>query len=202
MKVMRKEFVFLYFVCFFVSACNEQEETITKDTELHTDTAIAEANFVEDSVVMDASVQLYRDSIQTGNLKPAMLVDFAKTLIAVPYKYASVDPKEGFDCSGYITYIFNHFNIAVPRSSVDFTNVGKKIEVENAKPGDLILFTGTDPSIRTVGHMGLIISNDNKELNFIHASSGKADGVVITPLNDYYNGRFVKVIRVFPDAYF
>jgi len=35
-------------------------------------------------------------------------------------------------------------------------------------------------------------------LLFIHSSSGKANGVTITPLNDYYKGRFVKVIRIFP----
>ena len=45
--------------------------------------------------------------------------------------------------------------------------------------------------------MGIIISNDNSQVQFIHASSGKADGVTITPLNDYYKSRFVKVIRVF-----
>lgn len=167
-----------------------------------TDTAIAEAVFKGDTVIMDASVQLYNGHIETRNLKPAALVSFAKTLIAVPYKYASVDPAEGFDCSGFITYIFNHFNIAVPRSSVDFTSLGKDVALQQAQPGDLILFTGTDSSVRVVGHMGLIVAAQNGQVDFIHASSGKADGVVITPLNDYYNGRFVKVIRVFPDDVF
>ncbi|MBL7749710.1 MAG: C40 family peptidase, partial [Chitinophagaceae bacterium] len=51
---------------------------------------------------------------------PDSLVAFAKTLIGIPYLYASTDPIKGFDCSGFITYVFNHFNIAVPRSSVDF----------------------------------------------------------------------------------
>ncbi len=47
------------------------------------------------------------------------------------------------------------------------------------------------------GHMGIVVSNQNGELQFIHSSSGKAHGVVITPLNAYYKGRFVKVIRIF-----
>jgi cell wall-associated NlpC family hydrolase len=64
-------------------------------------------------------------------------------------------------------------------------------------PGDLILFTGTDSSDRRVGHMGIIVSNENDSLRFIHSSSGKANGVTITPLNEYYKGRFMKVIRVF-----
>jgi len=46
--------------------------------------------------------------------------------------------------------------------------------------------------------MGIVIYNGKDELLFIHSSSGKANGVTITPLNDYYKGRFVKVIRIFP----
>jgi cell wall-associated NlpC family hydrolase len=50
-----------------------------------------------------------------------------------------------------------------------------KFPVEEAKPGDLILFTGTDSTIRIVGHMGIIIYNGKDELLFIHSSSGKAN---------------------------
>ena len=124
------------------------------------------------------------------------LVAYAKTLVGVPYLYASVDPAQGFDCSGFITYVFNHFQIAVPRSSVDFTNVGKPVDVHAAQEGDLILFTGTVDSIRIVGHMGIVTENVDT-LKFIHSTSGKANGVTISTLNEYYNKRFVKVVRVF-----
>ncbi|MBC7948312.1 MAG: C40 family peptidase [Chitinophagaceae bacterium] len=136
--------------------------------------------------------------IETGATKAADVVAYSKTLIGVPYKYASTDPTIGFDCSGFITYVFNHFNIGVPRSSVDFTNVGTEVPSAAAKPGDLILFTGTDSTIRVVGHMGIIVNNKSGALEFIHSTSGKAKGVVITPFERYYQGRFVKVIRVFP----
>jgi cell wall-associated NlpC family hydrolase len=135
--------------------------------------------------------------IATGKIHPEAVVAFAETLIGTPYLYASTDPKTGFDCSGYITYVFNHFQIKVPRSTIDFTNVGKEISVEDAKRGDIILFTGTDSTERFVGHMGIIISNANGELQFIHSSSGKAHGVTVSPLKGYYMGRFVKVIRIF-----
>jgi len=124
------------------------------------------------------------------------IVEFAKTLIGTPYLYGSSDPLHGFDCSGFITYVFNHFLIHVPRSSRDFTNVGEKITAADSKKGDLILFTGENSSERLVGHIGIIISNNNGDIQFIHASSGKAKGVVITPLNDYYKGRLLRVIRL------
>lgn len=137
--------------------------------------------------------------IHTNNTSPQEVINYAQTFIGVPYLYASSDPLKGFDCSGFITYVFNHFNIDVPRSSVNFTDVPHEVAVDEAKPADLILFTGTDSTIRTVGHMGIVIQNNEYNgLTFIHSSSGRANSVTVTPLNDYYRGRFVKVIRIFP----
>lgn len=146
---------------------------------------------------MVSSSKKQKIEIQAGNTTPLELLAFAKTLTGIPYKYGSTDPSQGFDCSGFITYVFGHFNIVVPRSSIDFTNVEREINLNVAKPGDIILFTGTDSTIRDVGHMGIITSVENEHLQFIHSTSGKANGVTITPLNAYYRSRFVKVIRLF-----
>ncbi len=134
--------------------------------------------------------------LQTGNTKPDELIAFAKTLIGTPYLYGSTNPANGFDCSGFITYVFNHFDITVPRSSIDFTNVEREIPLDSAKPGDIVLFTGTDSTILEVGHMGILLGS-GRQNEFIHSTSGKAHAVTTTPLNGYYMGRFVKVIRVF-----
>jgi cell wall-associated NlpC family hydrolase len=145
------------------------------------------------------SVLIPSSQIHTKNVHPQQVVNFAKTLIGTPYRYASTDPKTGFDCSGFITYVFNHFHIIVPRSSIDFTNVGRTLPADSAKAGDLILFTGTDSTEKFVGHMGLVISNQNNQLEFIHSSSGKKYGVTITPLSNYYRSRYMKTIRIFPE---
>lgn len=137
------------------------------------------------------------EKVSTGGIEPSSLVSYAETLIGVPYVYASTESKIGFDCSGFITHVFNHFNISVPRSSVDFTHVGITVPVEAAKRGDIILFTGTNPAETAVGHMGLVVSN-NDTLQFIHSTSGKAMGVTTTPLNEYYKKRFVRISRIFP----
>ncbi len=135
--------------------------------------------------------------IKTGEVPPQQVVDFAKTLIGIPYKYGSTDPNVGFDCSGFITYVFNHFNIKVPRSSIEFTEVGRTVYLDSAKTGDLILFTGTDSTERHIGHMGIITNNQDGQLEFIHSTSGKQNGVTITPLNKYYLGRFIRIARIF-----
>jgi len=137
--------------------------------------------------------------INTKRIKSEELVGFAETLQGIPYKYGSTDPLIGFDCSGFISFVFNHFNISVPRSSRDFTHIEKEINLKEAKRGDIILFTGTDSTKRVVGHMGIITSDKGENHEFIHSTSGKSYSVTKTPLNRYYQGRFVKVIRIFKD---
>ena len=183
----------LLILCFGLIGCanvtsNNNIMPTPKDSVINIDTVIKISTAIKVDKVVSKSIPIY-DSLSNN------IIAFAKTLIGKPYKFASASIVDGFDCSGFITYVFNHFKIDVPRSSVDFTNVGKTINITNARPGDLILFTGTDSAIKVVGHMGII--TENKEtLQFIHSTSGKANGVTITPLNNYYKGRFVKIIRI------
>lgn len=206
---MRTWFLFCGLSLIYLSACDFSIPTSNEglvDTLSQTDERLAKAldttAGLVDSMPPDqtnvAPVPLPPTTeVNTGNVQPEQVMAFAETLVGVPYVYASSDPKVGFDCSGFITYVFNHFNISVPRSSIDFTNVGKAIPVEQAKRGDIILFTGTAPQETKVGHMGLVVSNTDT-LRFIHSTSGKAMSVTVTPLNKYYLRRFVKTLRIFP----
>lgn len=153
-----------------------------------------------DSVVPTVAPGTNTDIGQESQVSTEALdfVEYAKTLTGTPYLYGSVDPARGLDCSGFINAVSNHFGIKVPRSSVEFTNVGTTVESGEARPGDLVLFTGTDPGKRVVGHIGIITNNDDGHLKFIHSSSGKAKGVTTSDLDGYYQTRFVKVIRIFP----
>ncbi len=122
-------------------------------------------------------------------------VSYAKKLLGTPYKYGSAITENGLDCSGFITVIFNHFNVKAPRSSVNFTDEGTEVDIANAQPGDIILFTGFDNASGIVGHMGIITSvADN--IQFIHSASGKNVGVIINNFSGYYKTHFVKVIRI------
>src|SRR5678810_226587 len=188
----------------FITSCKEKNN-MTFDEPVITN-EIDSSNIIDTSITIialpDPTIYKEGEEIKTGLTIPDSLVTFGKSLVGTPYLYASSDPENGFDCSGFISYVFNHFGIAVPRSSVEFTNVGIEIPKEFASPGDLILFTGTDSTIRIVGHMGIVESNERGNLLFLHSTSGKAQGVVISPLHGYYETRFVKVIRVFPQVYF
>ena len=149
-------------------------------------------NYINNSAFVDSTpVVGTKDSILS-----AKMVAFAEMLIGTRYVFGCTAPSTGFDCSGFITYVFNHFNITVPRSSVDFTNAGTTIPLLKALPGDLILFTGTSSRIRVVGHIGMIVLNNALGISFIQASSGKENAVIITVLNERYMERFVKVVRM------
>jgi cell wall-associated NlpC family hydrolase len=194
----------LFFSCIFISlvtGCGENENVVL---EPGSDTTSQLAPKPDKTLIKTAEEEVrVHPGMGVPAVSPDSILAFARTLQGIPYYYASTDPAKGFDCSGFITYVFNHFGMSVPRSSVDFTDYGEEIPASEAKPGDLILFTGTDSTVRIVGHMGIVESNQNGTIHFIHSTSGKNGlGVVITPMERYYRSRFVKVIRVLWSGYF
>lgn len=124
------------------------------------------------------------------------LISFAKTMIGVPYRYASSNPTIGFDCSGFVSYVFHNFGFNVPRSSTEFNVTGMPVKLENAKVGDVLIFTGTNPRRRVVGHVGIIADIEGDTIHFIHSTSGKAHGVTITALNPYYRSRLLRAVSI------
>ena len=137
------------------------------------------------------------DSSSLNISKSDSLIDFAKSLLGTPYQYASSSP-QGFDCSGFINYVYARFNIKLTRSSYTIAEEGIEIDSSVATKGDLIIFRGTDVNDPVVGHIGIIVTETGKPIEFIHSSSGrKHNGVVITKLSDgNYHQRFIKVKRV------
>jgi cell wall-associated NlpC family hydrolase len=206
--ILAIHFIIAIGACNFTPKHSDEGMVATTDTSaVSMDSSFAYSEAKKDSATnnktdntgsKDTLSSIAASVVKTKNVDPNELVSFAETLVGIPYLYGSTDPKRGFDCSGFITYVFNHFGISVPRSSIDFTNVGQEIPVANAKRGDLILFTGTDSTEHFVGHMGIVVNNSDS-LRFIHSTSGKQHSVTITPLNKYYMKRFVKTIRMFKE---
>lgn len=126
------------------------------------------------------------------------LVNFSKAQLGKNYNYANCSPQTGFDCSGFVYYVFSHFKVNVPRSSSEYGNFGRVIPMDSCKTGDVIVFTGTNASIRKPGHVGIILTG-GKDPSFIHSSSDKrTPGVKISDFkaSPNYQKRFIKVVRV------
>lgn len=137
------------------------------------------------------------DTATVANAKADSLVTFAKGLLGVPYRYGGTDP-QGFDCSGYVNYVFKKNGMDLPRSSPELAKVGKEIPLSQCRKGDIILFAGSSPSKNPIGHAGIIISELGEPIKFIHSATSNRQGIVITALDqyEYYLKRFVKVVRV------
>jgi len=153
------------------------------------------AAFVHPKVEYTPADRAMADSIGT-NASPDQLLAYAQKLIGTPYHFASSSPGYGFDCSGFVGYVFRSFNFIVPRSSCEYINIGEKLSLPEAKPGDIILFTGTEHRSRRIGHIGIIMSNDEDGVKFIHSTSGKEHGVTVSAMDERYQRRFVRIVRV------
>jgi cell wall-associated NlpC family hydrolase len=124
------------------------------------------------------------------------IVSFGMELLGTPYVVAA-SGRDGFDCSGFVYFVFKHHKIQVPRSSAGFSNFGKEISIDNVKKGDILLFLS--PTRNTIGHVGIVTNPKGKESDFIHASSGREMKVIITSLKqEGYARRFVKAVDVLP----
>lgn len=190
MKLLKRG-PFIFLLLFLISCHTSKVGTQKKD---YSKTVINE-NEIKSRVVLKKKIPAV--NIDVKSVHPNDVVAFAKTLIGIPYKYGSVDKEKGFDCSGFIWYVFNHFDIKVPRISYEYTNVGKEVSLKECRKGDLILFTGSDANSGMVGHLGMIVDNSNGKVTFIHAASGGNKGVMESHLISYFSNRFVKVNRIF-----
>lgn len=171
---MTKSLTLLFLACLLSLAAKAQKKVPSKFQETMT-------TFVTD-------VQKQQPALQ--------LINFARTLIGIPYQYASSNPKKGFDCSGFVNYVFQHSGFKVPRSSKAFSTTGTKVNLKDAKVGDVLIFTGSNPRIRSIGHVGIVYAIEGDEIKFIHSSSGKANGVTISEMDSHYKRRFLKAVSI------
>jgi cell wall-associated NlpC family hydrolase len=96
----------------------------------------------------------------------------------------------GFDCSGFVQFVFRENGITLPRSTVDQFERGKRIELADAKPGDLVFFNIYG---RRVSHVGIFV----RKAVFIHAPTwGKRVSFADMGL-DYWKRSFVGAVTYF-----
>ena len=121
------------------------------------------------------------------------LIKEAKRYIGVPYRWGGNSPKSGFDCSGFICYVYNKMGKHLPRTTNQLASSGKRTQVHRTEPGDLIFFSHKG---RGIDHVGMVIQNNGKQLKVIHSSS--SSGVVITDIKSskYWSTRVRKAVKV------
>ena len=120
------------------------------------------------------------------------LVMNATENIGVRYRSGGTT-KAGFDCSGLMISTFNNFDIKLPRSSIEQSRIGVKINSDEAQKGYLIFFRTNGR--RQINHVGMVIEAVDGEIKFVHSSTH--GGVMISSTKEpYYERTFSQVNRV------
>jgi hypothetical protein len=135
-------------------------------------------------------------------LQADSIVAFALKQLGSPYTYAGASPRSGFDCSGFVMYVYGHFSIDMPHSTAQLIDVGREVPRQQARKGDIVVFTGTAATSTTPGHAGIVISDPGEPIRFVHASSARREsGVKISEVaGTDYERRFMSVRRVLAET--
>ena len=116
-------------------------------------------------------ITVLADSLRTS------LVTNAMKYIGVSYHYSQSN-ENGFDCSGYVKYVYGNFGYSLPRSSYDQYKQSRHVKAKEAQPGDLVFFVTRG---KKISHVGIYLGNNQ----FIH-SPGKGKSVSISNLDEVY----------------
>ena len=119
------------------------------------------------------------------------LVSRAMNYLGTPYRYGGTSPKTGFDCSGFVYYLYGAvFGQRIPRMPHEMVREGTPVVRGDLMRGDLVFFGHRG----TFTHMGIYIGNDQ----FVHATH-RGSPVMVTHLDaDYYRTRYITAVRLSP----
>ena len=163
-------------------------------------TASSYAQVASDSTAVVAD-SLVNDSLKTAlvpyknSQQVDQIITYAKKFLGTPYRYAGSTPS-GFDCSGFISYIFGNFGFQLGHSSYGMAEFGKTIKIADIRPGDLMFFKGSSTKSTRIGHVAMVVEVTPDAIKFIHSSTSR--GVVIDNFktSKYYIPRYITTKRL------
>lgn len=129
----------------------------------------------------------------TLNNPASGVVENAMYYTGTPYRYGGTS-KRGMDCSGLIYVSFQQEGIALPRTSRAMSKEGRRLRLQEVRPGDLLFFE-TNKNRNVINHVALVVNTSGDYIRFIHSTS--SSGVIVSTLNQrYWKKAFVMARRV------
>jgi cell wall-associated NlpC family hydrolase len=108
----------------------------------------------------------------------ARVVKYARRFVGVPYAWGGASPRTGFDCSGFVRYVYKRFGISLPHSSYGDLSRGRAVLRKHLLPGDLVFFAGGS-------HVGIYVGS-NREIDAPHSGAV----VHISTMSDWYSSEY------------
>lgn len=163
----------------------QEEQRIKEQKEKEEAERKAEAERLEQQKILaEQQAQQAQARLQAAQLSPIAtaggtsdIVNYARQFIGCPYVWGGNDPSTGVDCSGFTKYVFAHFGITLNRIASDQAANGVQVSVENAQPGDLVIWSG---HVGIYSGNGMMVNAENPGVgvressisNFMSGSSG------------------------------
>jgi len=140
-----------------------------------------EINFTEEDEQGTVDTVLVNNTL---NADRKSVIALAEKQLGTPYVWAGNSP-DGFDCSGFTSYVFGQLGTDLPRRAADQYSKGTIVKEKSVQPGDLVFFDNGSG----ISHVGIVISNPGEPLKMIHSSSSK--GIIITDVSasEYWQNR-------------
>lgn len=140
-------------------------ERIPEGNEYRPITSVGRNNVRVNGVVSKNTLLEYTvpDELLQADPNFAALMLEADKFIGYPFVYGASNPKEGFDCSGFVSWVFIHSGVynTGRRGATGLHTLCTEVEPEDIRPGDLVFFHGTmGPDVKGITHVGIYVGNN------------------------------------------
>ncbi len=112
------------------------------------------------------------------------VVNYARRFRGVPYAWGGSSPRYGFDCSGFVRFVYSHFGVSLPHSTYGQESRGRAVLRKYLKPGDLVFFAGGS-------HVGIYVGG-HRVIDAPHSGAV----VHISTMTDWYSYSYAGARRL------
>ena len=161
-------------------ASNSTSKTINKDTSnsanktINKDTSNSTNKITNKDTNNSTNKTINKDTSSSTGVTAQQVLAYAYQFEGYPYVWGGSSPSTGFDCSGFVQYVYAHFGINLPRTTFEQVNCGTPVSLNNIKPGDLVFEFGSSEG---PNHVGIYIGNGQ-----MIDAAGVGQGVTISKL--------------------